>query len=221
MSDYVSTIYNEKVRPKTAYPLELCAHLVQRFNIPKKAKILDVGCGRGDFLEAFQTQGLEASGIDREPSAASVAPSVAVKYCDLEKDTFPFADGTFDVVFSKSVLEHLFNPEKFLLECRRILKPGGRIVLMTPDWVSQMKIFFDDYSHRQPYTVTGVKDVLDIFGFKETQAGLFYQLPVLWRYPALKILSRILQWVVPVTTKSRIKFIRWSVELMVLGTGVK
>jgi 2-polyprenyl-3-methyl-5-hydroxy-6-metoxy-1,4-benzoquinol methylase len=221
MSGYVSTIYDEKVRPKTAYPFELCAHLVQRFQISKKAKILDVGCGRGDFLEAFQAQGLEASGIDREPSAASVAPSVAVKYCDLEKDTFPFADGTFDVVFSKSVLEHLFNPEKFLLECKRILKPGGRIILMTPDWVSQMKIFFDDYSHRQPYTVTGVKDALEIFGFKETQAELFYQLPVLWRYPALKILSRILQWVVPVTTKSRIKFIRWSIELMVLGTGVK
>lgn len=92
---------------------------------------------------------------------------------------------------------------------------------MTPDWTSTMKIFFDDYTHRQPYTAAGAKDLLDIFGFLETRADIFYQLPVLWRYSALKIVSRILQVFVPVTAKSRIKFIRWSVELMVLATGVK
>jgi hypothetical protein len=84
-----------------------------------------------------------------------------------------------------------------------------------------MKIYFDDHTHRQPYTVTGVSDLLKIKGFQDVHAELFYQLPVLWKYPALKILSHILQWTVPVTTKSKIKFIRWSIELMVLGTGIK
>jgi 2-polyprenyl-3-methyl-5-hydroxy-6-metoxy-1,4-benzoquinol methylase len=129
--------------------------------------------------------------------------------------------GSFDVIFSKSVIEHLFDPSKFVSECRRVLKPGGRIIVMTPDWGSTMKIFFDDYSHRQPYTATALKDLLDVFGFYKTHAELFYQLPVLWKYPALKAVSRILQFMVPVTAKSKIKFIRWSVELMVLGTGVK
>ena len=48
---------------------------------------------------------------------------------------------------------------------------------MTPDWISQMKIFFDDYTHRQPYTVTAVKDILNIFGFREVNSEIFYQLP--------------------------------------------
>ncbi len=221
MPGYVNTIYNMAVRPKTQYPYELCSYLVQRFQIPEQARILDAGCGRGDFLDGFVRLGLQASGIDREPSSAVVGRPSTVRYCDMENDVFPFEDCTFDAIFSKSVLEHLFDPESFLKECKRVLRPGGRLILMTPDWISQMKIFYDDYSHRQPYTVTGVKDVLDIFGFKATHAELFYQLPVLWRYPALKIVSRILQRVVPVTSKSEMKFIRWSVELMVLGTGIK
>jgi len=92
---------------------------------------------------------------------------------------------------------------------------------MTPDWLTQMKTFYDDYTHRQPYTAKSIKYVLDVFGFQGAQAEIFYQLPIVWRYPMIKMISRCLQLVVPVTTKSKIKFIRWSVELMVLGTGVK
>ena len=183
--------------------------------------LLDVGCGRGDFLKGFKGLGLDARGIDCEKSHSRISRDIDVKYSDIEKSPFPFDDEMFDVVFSKSVIEHLFDPENFMKECRRVLKPCGRIIIMTPDWISQMKIFFDDYTHRQPYTVTGIGDILRIFGFKKTTAEIFYQLPVLWKYPVLKALSRLLALFVPVTTKSRIKFSRWSVELMILGTGVK
>jgi SAM-dependent methyltransferase len=127
----------------------------------------------------------------------------------------------FDVVFAKSVIEHLFNPENFMKECYRILKPSGRLIIMTPDWISQMKIFFDDYTHRQPYTLTALKDILDIFLFKDVSSEIFYQIPILWKYPALKAISGIIRLLVPVTAKSNIRFIRWSTELMILGTGVK
>lgn len=221
MTGYINVIYDENVRPHTDYPVKLCSHLISRFHIPAGAKILDVGCGRGDFLGGFKERGLDAYGLDREADAVKIEGGASVKCCDIEKNAFPFPDNTFDVVFSKSLIEHLYNPENFITECRRVLKPGGRLILMTPDWTSTMKIFFDDYTHRQPYTAAAAKDLLDIFGFLETRAEIFYQLPVLWRYPALKIVSRILQVFVPVTTKSRIKFVRWSVELMVLATGVK
>jgi len=221
MAGYIDTVYDKKVRPRTDYPRELAEYLIRRFGLIPGARLLDAGCGRGDFLRAFADAGIAACGLDREPAGAKTAEGIAVKYADLEKDSFPFSDGTFDVVFSKSVLEHLFNPEKFMAECRRVLKPGGRIIILTPDWVSQMKIFFDDYTHRQPYTPSGLKDLLDIFEFKNTAAELFYQLPVVWKYPALKIFSRLLQFFVPVTLKVKNKFVRWSVELMILGTGVK
>ncbi|MBF0595257.1 MAG: methyltransferase domain-containing protein [Candidatus Omnitrophica bacterium] len=220
MAGYIETIYDENVRPRTEYPQQLCAHLMSRFQIPRGARILDAGCGRGDFLNGFQLHGLEVFGVDAEPASVKVNGAV-VKCAELENGALPFTDNYFDVVFSKSVIEHLFNPEKFVSECRRVLKPGGRIIMMTPDWESTMKVFFDDYSHRQPYTRTALKDLLTMFKFREVSAEIFYQLPVVWRYPALKIVSRILQLIVPVTAKSPVKFIRWSVELMVLGTGIK
>ena len=206
MSGYIDTIYNENLRPITSYPDELIAHLCGRFNIKKGEKILDVGCGRGDFLNAFKSYGLKVYGVDREPAGAKVSVDVEIKYGDLEKSAFPFQDETFDVVFSKSVIEHLSDPELFISESRRVLKPGGRIITMVPDWVSCMKIYFDDHTHRQPYTVVALRDLLKIKGFQDVHAERFYQLPVLWRYPALKIFSKILQVLVPVTTQSKIKF---------------
>lgn len=219
ISGYIDTIYDEKIRPQTKYPFQLSNYLFHRFGMKGGDRLLDVGCGRGDLVRAFRSLGLDARGLDREKSQAHA--DIQVKYANIESKRVLFEDEIFDIVFSKSLIEHLFDPTNFMKECFRILKPGGRIILMTPDWISQAKIFFDDYTHRQPYTVTAVRDILKIFGFQAVSSETFYQLPILWRYSALKIVSYILQLFPLVTMKSRIKFIRWSVELMVLGTGIK
>ncbi len=218
---YIDTIYNEKIRPQTKYPFQLCEYLFRRFGMKLDQKLLDVGCGRGDLVREFGSFALylNAWGLDRERS--QVHTDIQIKYGDIERGLFPFNDEEFDVVFSKSFIEHLHDPEHFMRECYRVLKPGGRIILMTPDWNSQAKIFFDDYTHRQPYTMIAVRDILKIFGFQEVSSEIFYQLPILWKYPALKIASQILRLCVPVTMKPRIKFIRWSIELMILGTAIK
>jgi 2-polyprenyl-3-methyl-5-hydroxy-6-metoxy-1,4-benzoquinol methylase len=220
-NDYVSVVYDEKKRPKTAYPLQLADHLCRRFNLASGTHLLDTGCGRGDFLEAFHQKGLRVSGIDGSDFAVQLLKQYDVRKADLDTGRFPFDDETFDVVFSKSVVEHFHNPEHFILETRRVLKKGGRIIAMTPDWVSQMPIFFDDYTHRTPFTCESLKDMLEIFGFKNVTSEKFYQLPVLWDHPSLVFVSRLLQLFVPVTLKPKNKFIRWSVELMLLGSGTK
>jgi len=58
-------------------------------------------------------------------------------------------------------------------------------------------------------------------GFRKSEAELFYQLPVVWKYPALKIISRGLQFLGPVKKIYKNKFIRWSRKLMILGTAIK
>lgn len=219
--NYISTIYDESLRPITSYPDELIAHLCKKLSIPRDARVLDLGCGRGDFINAFHRYGLRASALDIEPESAKIADGVELKKCDVEKQAFPFADNSFDLVFSKSVIEHLDRPDSFVEESYRVLRPGGRILIMVPDWVSQMKIYFDDHTHRQPYSAQAVQDLLKMKGFEAVQAEIFYQLPILWKYPMLKVLSRLLQCLVPVTARPSIKFIRWSIELMVLGEGVK
>ena len=216
---YIDTIYDEKVRPQTSYPFQLASYLFHRFGMKGGDRLLDIGCGRGDLVKGFLSVGLDTWGLDRERSRMHIG--LQVKYGDIETKSFPFNDEEFDVIFSKSLVEHLFDPGNFMQECLRILKPGGRIILMTPDWNSQAKIFFDDYTHRQPYTMIAVRDILKIFGFQEVSSEIFYQLPILWKYSVLKIVSQILRLCVPVTMKSRIKFIRWSIELMILGTAIK
>ena len=97
-------------------------------------------------------------------------------------------------------------------ECKRILKPGGRIIAMVADWQTCMDIYYDDYIHVQPYTVNGLRDLLKIYGFKDVTAEQFYQLPIVWKYPLIKIISKGLQKLGPVKRISKNKFYRWSRE---------
>ena len=223
MNNYIDTIYDKKLKPFTAYPNQLCKYLMQRFEIRKGCSLLDVGCGRGDFANSFKDLGLNVSGLDRDKSRHPCLQGVEVQYADIEKEPFPYEDQIFDVIFSKSVIEHLSDPKNFIMECYRVLKPKGKIIIMTPDWISQMKVFYDDYTHKQPYTVAGVNNILKVYGFQDVTAERFYQLPIIWKYPVFKVISSIIRYVTPVgiARKSCIKYMRWSTELMILAKGVK
>ncbi|GAH05263.1 unnamed protein product, partial [marine sediment metagenome] len=72
-----------------------------------------------------------------------------------------------------------------------------------------------------PYTKIGIEDLFRIYNFKEVKSEIFYQLPVLWKHPWLKIFSKFLQLFGPVKKIHKNKFIRWSRELMILGYGKK
>lgn len=221
MTGYVEVVYDKKMRPVTDYPRQLCQYLFNRFKIVKGQFLLDAGCGRGDFAKEFKDLDLKVNGVDREKAHSDLLDGIEVKLADLESERIPFEDETFDVIFSKSVIEHFLNPEKFTKECYRVLKKGGKIITMTPDWHSTMKIFYDDYTHRTPFTTESLRDILVISGFKNVTTEKFYQLPIVWKYPVLAIISKILSLFVPVTSRPKNKFIRWSVELMVLGYAEK
>ena len=63
-NSYLETLYNEKKRPLQTYPKKLIGYLIKRFNLEKQQKILEIGCGRGEFLNEFALYGLEAHGVD-------------------------------------------------------------------------------------------------------------------------------------------------------------
>ncbi len=220
--NYVNTIYNFKERPLTSYPEKLAAYLIGRYRIGGGV-LLDSGSGRGDFARAFAQAGLRTWAIDGSHYEKEYEDGVHfIGDFDLETGKLPFDDNHFDVVFSKSVLEHIHRPEKYLSEVLRVLKPGGLFIAMVPDWHTQMYIYYDDFSHVQPYTKKGVEDTLKVFGYKRVSAELFYQLPIVWKYPKIKILCRLLQLAGgPVKNLSKNKFYRFSRELMILGTGRK
>jgi ubiquinone/menaquinone biosynthesis C-methylase UbiE len=227
MSDYLTVVYDEARTPRTEYPFQMASYLVMRFHLHKGQKLLEIGCGRGEFLRAFQQLGLSCYGVDLSEQAFCDLKDIQVAKLDISNDVLPFEDGSFDVVYHKSLIEHLYSPDHLMKETCRVLKPGGRVIILTPEWVSTMKVFYEDYTHSRPYTVTAVSDLLKVYEFKRIEAELFYQLPILWRYPKLKTISLFLQMFLStpaaryLTKVTNIKFFRWSVELMVLGTGKK
>lgn len=221
MAQYLNTIYDTKLRPYTDYPTKLARHLIEMLAIPAGAKMLDVGCGRGEFTKAFENEGLVVEGADIEAGDTAVLNTIPVKYFDLEKEPFPYPDNTFDVVFSKSVIEHIYDPAHFLSEQKRILKPGGKIIVLTPDWMTQLKIFWNDYTHKRPYTWLGLRHALVSFGFTNVTCKVFYQYPFYWKYPFLTFIAKVFQLAGPVKKLYKNKFYRWSRELMVIGVGTK
>ena len=216
---YLQTVYSESIRPKTEYPQQLARHLVQMFRLRPGMRLLDVGCGRGDFTAAFAAGGLVVDGVDRE-AVEGFPKEVSFSRADISQ-TFPYPDNTFDVVFSKSVIEHMANPEQFIRENLRVLKQGGLLVCMTPDWKTTLYVFYDDHTHVCPLTVLGMRDLLSIAGAREISSEIFYQLPVLWQHPWLIVFSKLLQLAGPVKKMYKNKFHRWSRELMVLGYARK
>jgi len=226
-NDYVATIYNEKRTPKTDYPKQLIKYLSKRFALQGNMKLLELGCGRGDFLFEFQNFGFECKGLDRDESSVQNEYGLEVKQCDLASDVFPYADEYFDIVYHKSVLEHMYNPENLMNETMRVLKTGGKLIILTPDWHTQWKNFFEDFTHCRPYDVMAISDLLELHGLKNTIIEKFYQLPVIWKIPAIKVFSKLVQFIINVyggrwlTKITGIKFFRWSVELMILGYGEK
>lgn len=219
VKDYISLYYSEKDKPITPYPHKLIKYIINKYKIKSKMKVLDLGCGRGDFLEPFKYENIDIYGVDFAENSIKDLKSknYNVKYCDFGVASIPFKNDYFDIIFSKSVIEHLDNPENYLSEIKRILKPNGRLLIMAPDWYSQYMIFYNDYTHKHPYTLESLKNTLINYDFKEIKIDYFYQLPYLWKYPFLKIINCIIRWVWPKHIKSTIKFIRFSVELMLFA----
>lgn len=219
MSNYLKVVYNEKDRPYTDYPERLCSYLFQVFQMAPGMKFLEAGCGRGEFLNNFKNLGLDVSGIDISDEAPGFQSDITIKVCDVEKEGIPYPDATFDIVYSKSFIEHLYYPEQYMKEACRILKSGGRLLTLVPDWESNYKTYFDDYTHRTPFSIVSLNDLYKIYGFEKVKVFKFRQLPVVWKYPYLNYFCAMISPFIPVRTKS--KFFRWSRELMLCGCGLK
>mgnify|MGYP001627193551 CR=1 FL=1 len=119
--------------------------------------LLDVGCGRKPYRELFKVKSY--LGLDIEnPGHSHENEDVDVFY---DGHTFPFAQNSFDSVLCNQVLEHVFNPDEFLSEIHRCLKPGGQFLLTVPFvWDEHEQPF--DYAR---YSSFGLKHLLEKNGF--------------------------------------------------------
>lgn len=98
---------------------------------------LDLGCGTGVDLAAMATRTARAVGVDRSATMAGVAAgrggAAGTRVAVADGQRLPFAEGSFDAVNCRAVLVHTPRPELTMAEVRRVLRPGGRVLLSEPD----------------------------------------------------------------------------------------
>jgi methionine biosynthesis protein MetW len=97
--------------------------------------VLQVDGGPGWLAEMMQAQGAQVVMTDLSGVAVAKARArgVDARQCEIDAGPLPFADGAFDVVVSDSQLEHRFDYEHALDEMARVLRPGGRLILLLPN----------------------------------------------------------------------------------------
>lgn len=98
---------------------------------PSQIRLLDVGCSSGAFLGAAVRLGYAAEGVEPAPQAAATAQAAGLKVRQGLLHEAGYADGQFDAVTLFEVIEHLRQPQELLNECRRILRPGGILLVGT------------------------------------------------------------------------------------------
>lgn len=137
------------------------------------SRVLDVGCGRGVVLSGLADRGMEAHGFEISPTAAEGAdPRAKIEIAPaLEKVRYP--SGHFDLVVLCHVLEHLPDPKATLFEIRRILKPGGKLVVSVPNfsswqarWMGSAWFHLDLPRHVFHFPADGLRQLLERTGFK-------------------------------------------------------
>lgn len=127
-----------------------------------KGRVLDVGCGIGDFLSY---RGQDTVGIDINQLNVNYCKSLNLEAHLIADEIFPFEKMVFDSVVLDNVLEHLVKPEVTLNEISRVLKNNGILIIGVPG----KKGYTMDNDHKRFYDEKDLDDLLDTFNYKRTK----------------------------------------------------
>ncbi len=149
--------------------------VLRRLN-KKNAKVLDVGCGRGLLLRAFQQQGCDVTGTEFSDGACRFAREVLqLPVCVGLLPELKFPENNFDVVVMWHVLEHVSDPRPMVAEVARILRPGGLFLVAVPNFGSPEArltksgwFHLDIPRHLSHHTRESLSEILNQAGLKPT-----------------------------------------------------
>jgi SAM-dependent methyltransferase len=122
--------------------------------------VLELGAGWCDFANAVTAGSVTAMDLDAVV-LTSARPGVTAVVGDCT-DLSQFADASFDVVFASNLLEHLERADtlRLLAEAHRVLRPGGRLLLVQPNFRLNPNEYFDDYTHVAIFSDRSLRDLL-------------------------------------------------------------
>lgn len=163
------------------------AKIIARLALPPGAKVLDYGCGPGDFLLVAREAGIDATGIDSSPRSIRLAEERGISVISGETAVLLSRPERYDAIIVQSVLEHVSDPLSLVTDLRRVLAPGGVLVLSSP---TPGPFFWDDPTHVRPHTPKSLAVLAEIAGMEceylsyvfafllgfELRAPIFFQL---------------------------------------------
>lgn len=177
---------------------------------PVKVKVLDIGVGDAVYESLLSKEVLrkaEIYGVDISDEQLKRAEKflIELKVVDLNEEKIPYKSGFFDIVIASEILEHVFYPEKVLIEAARVLKRNGYLVLTYPNIASlqmRLSLFFTGSSPLLNYTQNKEHirffNKADVLKMTEDFAEVGYQglgsfLFGRWNFPIKIITPRFLQ----------------------------
>ncbi len=135
------------------------------------APVLDVGCGRGVFLDLLRKAGIEAIGIDQAAESISACKAKGLTvYQEEVRQYLASRSNQFGGIFCSHVIEHMNyeNAMTFLERCHQALRPGGKLILVTPnplDIAVITECFWMDPTHVRPYPKLLLENMLKVNNF--------------------------------------------------------
>ena len=187
--------------PPEPFLHELHAAMLRRLeglflaHVPSGGRVLDAGCGRSLFTEIRPDWPFRivAADVDYDLIASRRAAFPQVRWLLADAAPLPFRDGAFQALFAGELIEHLLDPRAGLLEFQRVLEPGARLILTTPNRRRLANLVDGSdrpYSpdHLSELSWDEVHQLLAETGFEVIQAtGLHLELMLNWLSPLPKL----------------------------------
>src|SRR5208282_5594149 len=144
----------------------LCQHFFSRFVCPTDT-VLDIACGYGEFINNIPAA--KKIAIDLNPDSAARLDSAVHFVNSAATDLSQIADTSVNIAFTSNFLEHLKDKADILAlfkEVRRVLVPGGKILLLGPNIKYAYREYWDFFDHYLPLSDTSVGEALVLSGFQ-------------------------------------------------------
>lgn len=162
MSEYFRTRYTYD-KGRAGVWRAICEHLQPE--VPRWATVLELGAGYCDFINQIKAANRYA--LDLAPAAAKFCDE-GVQFLRASALSIPLPPNSVDLIFASNFLEHLGDTELAMLfgQIRGLLRPGGRLILIQPNYFYAYREYWDDYTHKKAFTHASLSDFLEANGFR-------------------------------------------------------
>ena len=163
---------------------------LQRF-VPPEATVLDFGAGHCDFINGVIAK--QKIAFDQwDGIRNAVQPGISTVVGDYS-ELASLPESSVDVIFASNIFEHFTTEDlaKVFAVLHRLLRPGGKLICLQPNFYYAYRSYFDDYTHKSVWTHVSLPDFLSVSGYVPTFVkGDFLPLTVKSRLPVFPVLIR-------------------------------